>query len=218
MNLIVVQPFAEHLHTRLHIRQIVASVLYLDVREPQIKVRVIAAYPQHDTEKLPLRAVERVLRVLCPSLSSLPAVAHDGGLPGVARGTTAVPVRHTADSKYLVVHIIDKRLCVGLVQLRSDAVDFSFKSWLTLNIDSLTTGRKLAILLILYLAVLKHIIRIDKILHTINAVALDGVYVIQQRHDHFKAPSRAELFSYSIMGMSFSACGSCVMILPPLIS
>lgn len=85
MNLGVVQALTEHLHTRLHVGQVVAGVFYLDVREPQIKVSVIPAYPQHNAEKLPLRAVERVLRVLCPSLGSLPAVAHDGGLPGVAR-------------------------------------------------------------------------------------------------------------------------------------
>ena len=58
---------------------------------------------------------------------------------------------------------------------------------MALNIDSLATSGELAILLIFYFAILKHIIRIDKILHTINAVALDGVYVVQQRHDHFKS-------------------------------
>ena len=186
MNLTVLQHKVKHLGFLQDVFVISSGKANFNIANLQVHAFQSFADIQNQLEENPLALLEHQFAVFCSCFRSRPTISHNDRRPGITGRRTTVAVRHTTDSQYRLVHMVNQSLCFALVQSTGQIRYFGFQ--LRVNIPELNSPFLSQLLIIIRRNV--HVMEkhecLDELFNTILAVTVRKVDSVQKRNNQLK--------------------------------
>nr|DAZ18689.1 MAG TPA: hypothetical protein [Caudoviricetes sp.] len=186
-NLGIVQHSNENIRLFGDILIITASKADFQAGQFQVQVCQITANTQNQFQKFLFGLLKHQLTILGSRFGSRPTVTHNNSGAGIAGGRTTVAVRHTTDRQNRVIHMVNERLRLALVQLCGEIFDLGLELRVNVLILDCALLTELGVIGRRNIDIVEKHKCLHKLLHAVKAVGVHIIHCVQQRKHDLKS-------------------------------